>query len=109
MQVIDGTVASLKNVHYKWSKNIPPIASMKDGEIFSVLIPDSSTMQAKEDWTLADLKKMDMSKLDAAVGPNLCRRCAGGAGSARRCTGYSGRIVGMVFLGKKCAADPRKV
>jgi len=69
MQVIDGTVASLKNVHYKWSKNIPPIASVEDGEIFSVLIPDSSTMQAREDWTLPDLKKMDMTKLDAAVGP----------------------------------------
>jgi acetamidase/formamidase len=69
MQIIDGTDASLKNVHFKWSKNIKPIAAVEDGEIVTVLIPDSSTMQVHEDWTVSDLKKMDMTKLDAAVGP----------------------------------------
>ncbi len=67
MQVIDGTEA--KNLHFKWSRNNKPVAAAKDGEIITVIIPDSSTMQVKENWTAQDLKKMDMSLLDAAVGP----------------------------------------
>src|SRR5579872_1136767 len=69
MQVIDGTAPGLKHIHFKWSKSIAPIASVKDGEIISMIIPDSSTMQVKENWTAEDLKKMDNSLLDAAVGP----------------------------------------
>jgi len=69
MQVIDGTLQDLKNIHFKWSKNIKPVASVKDGEIISVLIPESSTMQVREDWTVEDLKRMNVSILDAAVGP----------------------------------------
>jgi acetamidase/formamidase len=67
MQVLDGT--NFKNIHYKWSKNIKPVVSVKDGEVISILIPESSTMQVKEEWTVEDLKKMDTSILDAAVGP----------------------------------------
>ena len=69
MQVIDGTRPDLKNIHFKWSKNIKPVASVKNGEIISVLIPESSTMQVKEDSTVEDFKNMDTSILDAAVGP----------------------------------------
>ncbi len=69
MQVIDGTLPDLRNIHFKWSKKIKPVASVKDGEVISVLIPESSTMQVKENWTVEELKKMDMSILDAAVGP----------------------------------------
>ena len=64
--------------------NIPPIASVKDGEILCFnfrLSHDAS----ERDWTLADLKKMDMSKLDAAVGPILSRVCTRGRFCASMC------------------------
>jgi len=67
MQVIDGT--NLKNLHFKWSSSNKPVAFVKQGEIFSVLIPDSSTMQVKENWKSEDLSKMESSLVDGAVGP----------------------------------------
>jgi acetamidase/formamidase len=67
MQVIDGT--DLKNIHFKWTNSNRPIASIENGEIVSALIPDSSTMQVKEDWSKTDIAKMDTSLVDGAVGP----------------------------------------
>jgi acetamidase/formamidase len=69
MQVIDGTVPSLENLHFSWSKNNKPVAFIEDGETISIIVPDSSTMQVQENWTVGELKKMNTTLLDAAVGP----------------------------------------
>jgi len=64
---IDGT--KMQNLHFVWSNKIKPIVRAKSGDLVSVVIPDSSTMQVREDWTQSDLKKLDKSFLDGAVGP----------------------------------------
>ena len=67
MQVIDGTKEG--NVHFKWHPDNSPIATVKPGEEFRVIIPDSSTMQIQENYTTDDMAGIDGSKLDGATGP----------------------------------------
>ncbi|MGC8607379.1 MAG: acetamidase/formamidase family protein [Vulcanisaeta sp.] len=67
MITIDGTRE--ENLHYRWSPNLRPIASVRDGDEVTVIIPDSSTMQIRPGMTAEDLAKLDSSKFDAAVGP----------------------------------------
>ncbi len=67
MKRIDGF--DRKNLHFTWSANTPPICEIKSGETLELLIPDSSTMQIKPNFTTEDLKKIDESQLDGAVGP----------------------------------------
>lgn len=67
MVTIDGRVYS--NIHYKWTKNIDPVAYVKPGEVFEVYVPDSSIGQIKENFTDRDLEKINKDKLDGAVGP----------------------------------------
>lgn len=67
MKTVDGT--NLENVHFKWTPSNSPVETVKPGEEFKVLIPDSSTMQIKDTYTTADLGKIDGSKFDGAVGP----------------------------------------
>lgn len=67
MKVIDGN--NLEHVHFKWSRENVPIEKVVPGEEFMVKIPDSSTLQIKENFTKDDLSSIDGSKLDGAVGP----------------------------------------
>ncbi len=67
MKIIDGH--KKENIHFKWNKNLEPIEYLDSNETFKIKIPDSSTDQIKEYFTDEDAKKIDVSMLDAAVGP----------------------------------------
>lgn len=67
MQTIDGTKEG--NIHFKWQPENRPIATVKPGEEFRVIVPDSSTMQISENFTVKDMAGVDGSKLDGATGP----------------------------------------
>lgn len=71
MHKIDGT--SETNLHFKWSPTLKPIIEIDQDEEIEITVPDSSTMQIKENWTTDDLGKLDNSRLDAAVGPIYIR------------------------------------
>ncbi len=67
MKVIDGH--KKENIHFKWNKNLKPIEYIESNETFKIKTPDSSTDQIKEDFNDEDAKNIDVSMLDAAVGP----------------------------------------
>ncbi len=67
MKIIDGWKDA--NLHSKWSSDLEPIEMVSSEETFKVEIPDSSTKQIKESFTDSDLKTLDNSKFDMAVGP----------------------------------------
>lgn len=64
---IDGT--KLENLHFKWSGSNMPIAKVVAGEEITIKIPDASVMQINEQFKVSDLKNLDNSKMDGAVGP----------------------------------------
>jgi len=64
---IDGT--NIQNMHFVWSNKIKPIVRARSGDLVSISVPDSSTMQVKQNWSTSDLVKMDKALLDGAVGP----------------------------------------
>lgn len=64
---LDGTKEA--NLHFKWSPSIKPAIKIEQNEEIEIIVPDSSTMQIKEDWKTEDLEKLDNNKLDGAVGP----------------------------------------
>lgn len=64
---IDGT--KLENLHFKWSSSNEPIAYISTEEEITVKVPDASTMQITEHFKTEDLKSLDSSKIDGAVGP----------------------------------------
>lgn len=66
-KVIDGW--NYNKIHFSWKPSRDPIGRVNDGDSFKVKVPDSSTMQVKEDWTTADMPKLDTGKFDGAVGP----------------------------------------
>ena len=53
----------------EWSKNLKPVEYIDDNETFKIKIPDSSTNQIKENFSDGDVKNIDVSLLDAAIGP----------------------------------------
>lgn len=67
LKTIDGTRP--ENLHFKWSASNRPVETVEQGERFKVIIPDSSTMEIRPDFTVGDLQGIDGSKLDGAVGP----------------------------------------
>ena len=67
MKILDGYQE--KNLHFHWSSANKPAMNIEPGETLLIRIPDSSTMQIKDDFTTKDLKKIDHSKIDAGVGP----------------------------------------
>ncbi len=64
---IDGFIEN--NVHFKWNNKIKPIAYVNSGEELLIKVPDSSINQIKYDSRTEDLSKLDMNKVDGAVGP----------------------------------------
>lgn len=56
-------------IHFSWKPGRVPIDTVENGETFEVKVPDSSTMQVKEDWTTKDMDNLDTKKFDGAVGP----------------------------------------
>ncbi|WP_449463437.1 acetamidase/formamidase family protein [Tardisphaera miroshnichenkoae] len=62
-----------RSLHYKWSNKLEPIAEVNPEEEFKLAIPDSSGGQIGEDWTTEDMKKLDESKFDGALGPIYVR------------------------------------
>jgi acetamidase/formamidase len=64
---IDGTLS--QNIHYKWSKNVKPIARVPQGETVRMEIPDCFINQLNENSTIEDLRKVDPSSMDGASGP----------------------------------------
>ena len=64
---IDGHLKG--NLHMNWSPELKPVAEIDPGSTVQVDIPDSSTLQIRENFTTEDLKNVDGSLLDAAVGP----------------------------------------
>jgi len=56
-------------MHFRWRSDLKPVAEVEQEEDFELSIPDSSTMQVREDYTTADMGRIDGSKFDAAVGP----------------------------------------
>jgi len=67
MKSLDGR--NLNNLHFKWNSTNKPVLRVSEGEEFEVIIPDSSTMQVKRNSNLSDLRKIDSSLFDGAVGP----------------------------------------
>ena len=67
MKSIDGNDVSL--LQKKWKPGTKPIEYVKDGEEFSVVVPDSSSKQIRMESDDSILSEMDTSLLDAAVGP----------------------------------------
>lgn len=67
MKVIDGF--KNENLHFRWSPANIPVEHVSPGETLTIKIPDSSTKQIQKDFNSEDLKKIDDSKVDAAVGP----------------------------------------
>ena len=64
---IDGHLKG--NLHMNWSPELKPVAEIDPGSTVQVDIPDSSTLQIRENFTTEDLRNVDGSLLDAAVGP----------------------------------------
>lgn len=67
MRKIDGTLET--NLHFKWSPSLKPIIEIDQEEEIEITVPDSSTMQIKENWKTEDLKRLENGRLDGAVGP----------------------------------------
>lgn len=67
MLEIDGT--GMKNIHYKWSKNLKPIARISQGEAVRMMIPDCYVGQLTESSTLEEMRKVDPATIDGASGP----------------------------------------
>lgn len=67
MKIIDGNNISI--LQKKWKSDSKPIEYVKDGEEFTVIVPDSSSNQIRIDSTDSILSEMDATLLDAAVGP----------------------------------------
>lgn len=67
LKTVDGT--NLQNVHFRWTPSNKPVQTVKPGEEFRVIVPDSSTMQMQESYTTEDLGRIDAEKFDGAVGP----------------------------------------
>lgn len=66
-KVIDGW--NYDRIHFSWKPSREPIETVRDGDTLRIKVPDSSTMQVKEDWTTADMARLDTGKFDGAVGP----------------------------------------
>jgi acetamidase/formamidase len=64
---IDGHLKG--NLHMNWNPELKPVAEIDPGSTVQVDIPDSSTLQIRENFTTEDLRNVDGSLLDAAVGP----------------------------------------
>ncbi|MHB1708739.1 MAG: acetamidase/formamidase family protein [Thermoplasmataceae archaeon] len=58
-----------KNIHFTWTASNTPVLSVDSGETVSISIPDSSTWQIRREYRTEDLKKIDSSRYDGAVGP----------------------------------------
>jgi acetamidase/formamidase len=58
-----------QNIHYKWSKDVKPIARVQQGEKVKMEIPDCFINQLNENSTVEDLKKIEPATMDGASGP----------------------------------------
>ena len=58
-----------KNIHFRWTSSNKPVLSVDSGETVSISVPDSSTWQIRRGYHTEDLKKIDSSRYDGAVGP----------------------------------------
>lgn len=58
-----------RNTHFSWKPDLKPVLSVSDGEIFSVIVPDSSMGHITPTSTVDDIKSMDTEGFDGAVGP----------------------------------------
>lgn len=58
-----------EKIHFSWKPDRKPIARIEAGDSIKIKVPDSSTMQVREDWTTGDMDNLDTSKFDGAVGP----------------------------------------
>ena len=67
MKHLDGK--DQNNIHFTWTASNTPVLSMNSGETVSISVPDSSTWQIKREYRTEDLKKIDSSRYDGAVGP----------------------------------------
>ena len=56
-------------MHFKWSKNNKPVATIGQDENVRLEIPDCFSNQLSEYSNLEDLKKVDPATMDGAVGP----------------------------------------
>jgi acetamidase/formamidase len=64
---LDGNDPALQQT--SWAGDRSPIASVEPGDRFRVLLPDSSTGQLTQRSTRRDLGRIDMDRVDAALGP----------------------------------------
>ncbi len=55
--------------HFQWSSRLPPIARIRPGSRLHLDIPDASSGQLGPDSTRASLRRLDLDRVDAAVGP----------------------------------------
>jgi len=67
MKQIDGK--DTKNIHFSWNSSNNPVLYMDSGETVSISVPDSSTWQIKREYKTDDLRRIDSSRYDGAVGP----------------------------------------
>ncbi len=55
--------------HFRWTATNRPVARIAPGERLRLEIPDASSGQLARDSTRADLGRVDLDRVDAAVGP----------------------------------------
>ncbi|QRF76521.1 Acetamidase/Formamidase family protein [Thermoplasmatales archaeon] len=67
MKHIDGNKP--ENLHFRWSPLNKLVSTVSSGEIISVLVPDSSTWQIQRHFRTEEMKRIDSSRYDGAVGP----------------------------------------
>ncbi len=108
--VLDGFAPA--NLHDRWTAERPPVLEVESGALVEVRIPDSSTFQLTERATRDDLARMDLSRVDAAVGPIAVRGARPGdtlAVSIRALTpgtwGWSGIFRNFGLLQGRVADD----
>ena len=67
MQRFRGSEPTLQQV--RWRAEATPVARLVPGEQVEIEVPDSSTGQLNAGSTVEDLRRIDLSRVDAAVGP----------------------------------------
>ncbi len=66
--------------HFRWSRDLPPVARLEPGDRLTLDVPDASSGQLGPGSTTADLRRVDLNRVDAAVGPFEVRGAKPGDG-----------------------------
>lgn len=73
---LDGTDPA--HLQFRWRAESDPVLTVDPGAVVEIAVPDSSTLQLTERSTREDLGRLDLDRVDAAVGPIAVRGAAPG-------------------------------